>query len=373
MTPPEPKDFQLRLDGSDRRSRFEVVARPESVFDVMLALWSAFGGDDRAKDHEVGKKFFESFRKAIPADTIAEMEATGLDQGSMWATLLTYMAARAPIGDDETLLAWLSSTGDDIAAELLRELAWSADPDAIEAAIATRDLEALAAVLPSVKDHARACVSAAMRVPVPDMGPIVARVLGSVIATAYGPHVETWGRAIAASAEGARMLSASLDPHALIERITNGISYEIPLGTRQLVLVPTITLRPWTLLTDFGDSIVVAFAVADEHLDQDPDAAPGWLVRFHKALGDDKRLRILREVADGGSTLGELTEVLGLAKSTVFHHMGILRSAGLIRVVFGKNDDGVNSYQVRNAAFTDAETQLQKYLEVTITEEGAGS
>ena len=373
MTPSEPKDQPLRLDASEHRSRFEVVARPESIFDVMLALWSAFNGDDMAKEHEVGKKFFDTFRKAIPVETVAEMKSVGLDEGSMWATLLTYVASRAPLGDDESLLQWFENTPDDIAGEILCELAWSADSADVREAVTTRDPSALASVLPAVKENARSCVSTAMQVPTDVIGPVTARVLRSVRDTAYADHVETWGNAIAASAESTRLLSGSLDPHELIERVTNGIAYEIPLGARQLVLVPTVTLRPWTLVSDFGDSVVVAYAVADEHLEQDPDAAPGWLVRFHKALGDDKRLRILREVADGGSTLGELTEVLGLAKSTVFHHIGILRAAGLVRVVLGSHEDGIKSYQLRHEALADADLQLQKYLEVTITAQGARS
>jgi DNA-binding transcriptional ArsR family regulator len=373
MTPPDAKDYPLRLDASERRSRFEVVSRPESTFDVMLALWSAFNGDDMVQQHEVGKKFFDNFRKAIPADTLEAMAVAGLDDGSMWATLLTYVAANAPIGDDDGLLEWLENVDADIAGEILAELAWDADKDAVDAAVSSRDPEALAAVLPAVKEHARSCVASAMAFPVAELGPTTARVLRSVRETAYAAHLESWGRAISASAQSTRMLTASLDPHELIERVTNGIAYEIPLGTRQLVLVPTITLRPWTLITDFGDSVVVAYSVSDEHMDQDPNAAPMWLVRFHKALGDDKRLRILAEVADGGATLGELTEVLGLAKSTVFHHMGILRAAGLVRVVFGKHEEGVNSYQLRHEAFADADVQLQKYLEVTITAEGTRS
>lgn len=370
MTPPEAQDFQLRIDDNDRRSRFEVIARPESIFDIMLALWSAFGGDKMSKQHELGAKFFDTFRKAVPEETVAEMKTAGLDEGSMWATLLTYVAAKAPVGDDEALLKWLESTDDDIAGDILCELAWSADSDDVERAVADRDPEALAAVLPAVKEHARSCVAAAMQVPIGEMGPTAAKVLRTVKESAYSSNAALWTAAIAASANSTRLLASSLDPHSLIERVTNGISYEIPLGTRQLVLVPTITLRPWTLLSDFGDTVVVAYAVADEHLDHDPDAAPGWLVKVHKALGDEKRLRILREVAHGGSTLGELTEVLGLAKSTVFHHIGILRAAGLIRVVFGKHEDGVNAYHLRHEAFADADTQLQKYLEVTISAEG---
>lgn len=370
MTPPDITDQPLRIDQGERRSRFEVVARAEAIFDVMLALWSAFGGDDRAQQHELGKKFFENFRKAIPADTVDEMERTGMSDGSMWATLYTYVAVNAPVGDDETVLQWLDTLDRDIAGEILCELAWDAEPDAVEKAVESRDPEDLAKVLPAVKEHARSCVSAAMNVPVAEMGPAIARVLRAVRDTAYAPHLASWGSAIAASASSTRHLSGALDPHTLIERVTNGIAYEIPLGTRQLVMVPTVTLRPWTLITDFGDSVVVGYGVADEHLDHDPDAAPGWLVRFHKALGDDKRLRILREVADGGSTLGELTDLLGVAKSTVFHHIGILRAAGLIRVVFGKNEDGVNCYQLRHEAFADAHAQLQKYLEVTLSSEG---
>ena len=368
--PPDTTEQTLRIDRSERRSRFEVVARPEALFDIMLALWSVYGTHDRAQQQELGKKYFDNFRKAIPGELAEEMERAGMTEGTMWATLYTYVAANAPVGDDDTVLGWLADLDKDLAGEILCEMAWEAEPEAVERAIETRDPDDLAQVLPAVKEEARSCVSAVMRVPVAELGPTVARVLRTVRETAYAPHLQNFGSAIAASAGSTRHLSGALDPHALIERVTNGIEFEIPLGTRQLVLVPTVTLRPWTLITEFGDSLVIAYGVADEHLEHDPDAAPGWLVRFHKALGDDKRLRILREAANGGTSLGELADLLGVAKSTVFHHIGILRAAGLIRVVFGKNDDGINTYHLRHEAFGDAHNQLQKYLEVIITPEG---
>lgn len=369
MTPPE-KSREYRLDTTDgaTRSRFEVVARPEAVFDVMLALWSALGGDDKVKEHEVGRKFFVEFRKAIPVETVAQMREAGLDNGAMWATLLTYVATGAPVGSDEDILAWLEADDTDIAGELLREMAWSADPEDVAEALDSRDPERLAHVLPSVKEHARDCVGIALSVPVGNLGPITAQVLRSVMATAYAPFVEAWSRAISASANSTRLLAPTMDPHDLIERTTNGLAYQIPLGTRRLIMIPTVTLRPWTLITDFGDAIVVAHAVSDDHMDRDPDAAPGWLVRFHKALGDERRLRILKEVADGGAGLSQLTEVLGLAKSTVFHHIGILRAAGLVRVVFGQGEDGINVYHLRREVFGDAGVQLQKYLDIVIHE-----
>ena len=57
---------------------------------------------------------------------------------------------------------------------------------------------------------------------------------------------------------------------------------------------------------------------------------PLRLVRLSKALGDEKRLRILRALADGEKSLMELAEMFGLAKTTMHHHMIILRSAGLV-------------------------------------------
>ncbi len=367
MSPTDGKDYRLRLGSDDDRSRFEVVARTEAAFDAMLAIWSAFGGDDRVGQHELGKKYFTDFRQAMPEETLAAMEKAGLEDGSVWATLLTFIAARAPLGDDDDLLDWLAGTDEDIAGAILCELGWKADPEDLEAAVASRDPAAVDAVLSTVKkEYHRRCLSTVLQIPVGEMGAQVAGILRSVMETAYASHRQEWVAAIAASAEATRVLGTTLDPHDLIERVTSGLEFKIPLGTRRLVLVPTITLRPWTLITDFGDAVVVAYAVADEHLDRDPDAAPGWLVRFHKALGDHKRLRILREVSDGGATLTDLTEVLGLAKSTVFHHMGILRAAGLVRVMVGESDDGVNAYHLRTEAFADADIQLQKYLEAIL-------
>ncbi len=127
--------------------------------------------------------------------------------------------------------------------------------------------------------------------------------------------------------------------------------------------MPSVTLRPWTLVTEFDDALVVSYSVDDDDLNADPESAPGWLVRYHKALGDGRRLRILRHLAQQPATLAEVTEMLGLAKSTVFHHIGVLRSAGLVRVKLDPDREGVTSYEVRWKTLGEARTQIDKYLE----------
>lgn len=47
-------------------------------------------------------------------------------------------------------------------------------------------------------------------------------------------------------------------------------------------------------------------------------------------LGDPTRLAIIRHLHGGEHRVGELTEHLGLAQSTVSQHLAILRSAGLV-------------------------------------------
>ncbi len=52
------------------------------------------------------------------------------------------------------------------------------------------------------------------------------------------------------------------------------------------------------------------------------------LVRIFKALGDDTRIRILKLLQEKDCCVCELTEVLGLAQSTVSGQLRVLKDAG---------------------------------------------
>ncbi|HSG85548.1 MAG TPA: metalloregulator ArsR/SmtB family transcription factor [Candidatus Limnocylindrales bacterium] len=51
---------------------------------------------------------------------------------------------------------------------------------------------------------------------------------------------------------------------------------------------------------------------------------------FHKALADVNRLRIVRCLAEGPSTVSELIDLVGLSQPLVSHHLRRLRDAGLV-------------------------------------------
>jgi len=51
---------------------------------------------------------------------------------------------------------------------------------------------------------------------------------------------------------------------------------------------------------------------------------------FHKALADVNRLRIVRRLAEGPATVGELIDTVGLSQPLVSWHIGRLRAAGVV-------------------------------------------
>ncbi|NNC74166.1 MAG: winged helix-turn-helix transcriptional regulator, partial [Acidimicrobiia bacterium] len=159
-------------------------------------------------------------------------------------------------------------------------------------------------------------------------------------------------------------LASRIAPEQAIEIATNGIAVDVGTGTTGVVLVPTIASRPWVIITDSGSLKILCYG-ASAHIEEDPDAPPLWVVKMYKALGDEKRLRILGVLKDEPSSLGDLAQRLELAKSTVHHHVGMLRDAGLVRVTIGRDKE----YSLR----TDAVPQAGQLLEAFLTPTGGTS
>ncbi len=162
-----------------------------------------------------------------------------------------------------------------------------------------------------------------------------------------------------------RALAKKMEPADLVEHVTNGVTFDPRPGLAGIVLVPSVVIRPWVVISDHGSARIFSYPVADEHLQADPAAPPDHLVDVFKALGDDRRLRILHMLAAEPRTLGELTDKLDLAKSTTHHHLSTLRQAGLVRVVINHDD---KRYELRTDAVPEAGGLLRSYLHLPTTE-----
>ncbi|MEO8273693.1 MAG: metalloregulator ArsR/SmtB family transcription factor [Chloroflexota bacterium] len=141
---------------------------------------------------------------------------------------------------------------------------------------------------------------------------------------------------------------------------TNGVELASLGWADEIVLVPTVALRPFIVPVEWRSTLLIMSSVGDAAFDQDPEAPPRRLVQAAAALGDALRLRLLHELAVGEMTATELAEALSVERTSLHHHLGILRSAGLV----GVRAEGLQSwlYSVRFEGIDATTAALDAYL-----------
>ena len=131
-------------------------------------------------------------------------------------------------------------------------------------------------------------------------------------------------------------------------------------GLNSPPLAPSYFSRPYNYLLAGDDWRFFGYPVADDALEPDDRLAPPPAVlRLHRALGDETRLRILKLLADRDLYLTEIAQQLELSKPTIKHHLAMLRAAGLVTVVEGGN---VMYYTLRRSRIEDASAELGRFL-----------
>ena len=365
-TPPSPPPpAKVRdLTGGARRIPIEIDGSP--VYDLLLAMWSAFDTEEDHTGFELGDEWFRSLSDATPDDLREELRLIGGDECAGWLGVIGLVAESPHPHDIESVFGWLESLDPlDLRIGLLsyKTPHLGLDQQEWARAAANGDGEALERLIEegiledSVADHYRRLLSL-------PSGELRDRIVGGLRrfrSEIYLPHEAEFGAATSRAAAAQRALVRGADPEQVIEDVTNGAAYRIQPGVSRIVLVPSVVLRPWAVIYQHRDTLVVAYAVADEFIDADPDAPPSWLVKLHKALGDERRLRILRRLSEEAAGLEDLASMLGLTKSTVHHHISLLRAAGLVRVHIDKAA-GSNSYTLRTTVLPQALRTLDDYL-----------
>ena len=148
-------------------------------------------------------------------------------------------------------------------------------------------------------------------------------------AEVFAPHEAAVVALLEQDAHTQRSLTDTLPPEAAIAAMTRGYVYEPEPELPRIVLVPHLAARPWLLLCQHDDARIICYAAQDEPQGTEEDLVARAL-RVGRALGDERRLRMLRRLAAGEATLAELAQVSGVGKPTAHHHLGTLRAAGLV-------------------------------------------
>ncbi|MEI5909554.1 ArsR family transcriptional regulator [Bacillus spongiae] len=143
-----------------------------------------------------------------------------------------------------------------------------------------------------------------------------------------------------------------------IEKVTGGVNYLPEPSVWTVKMIPHVSYRPWLLEKRTPDTKLFFYPIKEEYL-----VAPGVpsteLVRGHKALGDELRLKLLYQLLKGPLSLQDLSLMFNISKTTLHHQLSLLKAAKFIQV-----EKGVYSVNLRQVhSFSD---RLTNYLGVKI-------
>jgi DNA-binding transcriptional ArsR family regulator len=312
----------------------------------------------------VGQAWFEEVQAAVPPDLRAAVEKGQGGLGKMWMHLVGLASESAPPRDVPAFLALLEATP---ALEIRLHLLGYYLPS-YHQTLPRERLLAVAQGEPAACDEYMQAVCdkpgdwdglRASLLESPEQTKVaLLSVLRRWHDLVMAPREATLLAAMQRDAEAKRRLAGRLTPERLIEVATNGVQYVPQAGIRRVLLLPSVLLRPWLVILEHRETKIVCYSVADENLSADETGAPQQLVRLYKALADERRLQILKELAVESRTLQELADRVGISKSLAHHHMVTLRAAGLTRVSSGHD----KLYSLREDAIATAGEGLADFL-----------
>ena len=304
-------------------------------YEVLLGL-SMFTGDEPQESYEVGKAWFARARAAASRELVTALRGLAGTDGPRWFLLLGLAHEAGGAQDVKHLLTHLRAMpADDV---LIASIGGRLP------ALRTAEGQALVKAALAGEPNAPAALAARNHASDPKlvkrllaMGAREVKQLTIEVITRWNREVFSpmgdGAEALAADVAAKTKLSRRMTPQQLVDFATGGISYEGEAGIDRVLLVPSIVTRPWITISDWESTKIICYragragATAGE-----PERD---LVLMYRALGDETRLRLLRELAVGDRRLAELVESLGLSKSTLHGHLAVLRSAGLIRLSLG--------------------------------------
>lgn len=175
-----------------------------------------------------------------------------------------------------------------------------------------------------------------------------------VITTERPEEITTY---LKTDSESKIQMSKSMSPEELVEWATGGIVYLPEPSISSVLLIPQYVYRPWNIEADIEGTKVFYYPIANESIfPNNPHLPNNLLVLRYKALGDEIRLRMVKLLYKNDLTLQEITDELDMAKSTVHHHLKILRSARLVAIVNSK-------YCLKQNAIKSLPKEMEQYLD----------
>lgn len=339
------------------------------TFEVALTIWSVFSPKATNAAYDLGAGWLEKIKNQTSGDLAERLITLGGPWCATWLAISSFLLSAPHPHDPDHVFDWLSSVDDKRLRRWIIGYSCHSENQALIEQAADGDLDSAKTLLgaqleekPELIDHIEWLVKAE------GLPENYADALREFRTEVFSDYEDEFAEAISRAAGAQRTVPTNGNAKEIVEEVTSGIEFDIPQGVTRVVLIPSIVTRPLSVIDVNRGTLVVYYGVADEFVDSDPHAPPSWLVRTYKALGDERRLRILHRLSEGPASLDDLTEMLNLSKSTVHHHIALLRGAGLIRVHISEDKSSAKkNFSLREQSLADARGFLDSYL--TNTEE----
>lgn len=364
-----PSERVRDLTAAPRRIPIEIEG--SVTYEIALTIWSSFSEKNTHTAHELGEGWHENVRE-MSGDVLAEELVTlGGPWCGAWLAVSSLMLSAPHPHDPARVFEWLEGVDDSRLRRWLVGYMTNSDDHSLIEQAAEGDLDAAVELLGESADHKAEVVDyLEWMLETEGLASRIASALRRFRTEVFSEFEEEFSGAISRAAAARRAAPTRGNAKEVVEDVTSGIDFEIPLGISRVVLVPSVITRPLSLIDGHRGTLIVYYGIADEFINSDPEAPPSWLVRTYKALSDERRLRIMRRLSEGPASLDDLSEMLGLSKSTVHHHIALLRGAGLVRVhMSGEDSGGKKNFSLREQSLADASGHLDAYLRTTEEEQ----
>ncbi|MFV9671661.1 MAG: ArsR/SmtB family transcription factor [Acidimicrobiia bacterium] len=336
--------------------------------DLLIALWLVEGCDEMTQSFEeygLGADWFAEFSEALSPETRSLLGR--IQSGNVWISamsLLDDMVSGSTVDDFLDHVETMDPADVRLALLAMHE-ADSPEYERLAPAVAAGDHEALDKLmdLPVVAKHQRWAdtMRELLALEPRETTDLIVSAIRGVHTDVFATYEKEFRPILERDLKAKQSMAERLSTERFVELATNGLSIEKQGYHRPILLMPSIVGRPWNIFTESSNRMIIAYPVADEYMDADPDAPPTWLIKTYKALGDERRLRILRRLSSGPASLHELADELAISKSTLHHHMMLLRSAGLVKILIGTDKE----YALREDIVPETTAVLQSYIDNT--------
>jgi DNA-binding transcriptional ArsR family regulator len=343
----------------------EINITASSACEFVMTLYAFCTVDDQFEfDYEIGREWFEDVQRKLSPALGTCLKQFGIPLGTAWMEALGLVYDCPPPRDVPALLARVEAMDagdlrltvlDYYSLEMRRKTA----PDVILRA-AEGDVKAQKQFLKSATSDKSSRQRSLRLIFSLDAETMKSRMLETMqlwYDEIYREHEAQVLPILLRDAEASQALKQTVSPARLIELVTNGFEYVPEPSVREVLLLPSFIMRPYVSNEDYRNAHIFVYPVADESLTEDTNAPPARLVRLYKALADERRLRILQKLAHQCLSLQELADEFSVSRSTMHHHLVILRSSGLVGL---RTSD--HRYRLREDTIANAPEWLGAYL-----------